>query len=100
MVAHLKNVLAMYGIHSVTRNGDLLSAAGELPPTECWPALWITNDEKLVRARSIIRKTLAPLESVKTPWRCAGCGEELEGQFTECWNCGRSRSRSASAAAK
>ena len=24
-------------------------------------------------------------------WRCAQCGESLEGQFTECWNCGASR---------
>jgi hypothetical protein len=94
MVAHLKNVLATFGIHCVTRKIDLLSAAGELPPTECWPELWIINDEKLARAKAIIRKTLAPLESVKKPWRCAGCGEELEGQFTECWNCGRSRLRS------
>ena len=95
MVAHLKNVLTMFGIHCITRKLDLSSAAGELPPIECWPELWITNDEKLERAKSIIRKTLAPLESVKKPWRCAGCGEELEGQFTECWNCGRSRLRSA-----
>ena len=94
MVAHLKNVLTQFGIHCVTRKIDLLSAAGELPPTECWPELWITNDEKLARARAIIRKTLAPLESVKKPWVCAGCGEKLEGQFTECWNCGHSRLRS------
>ena len=94
MVAHLKNVLALFGIACVTRNLDLSSAAGELPPIECWPELWITNDEKLARAKAIIKKTLAPLESVKKPWRCAGCGEEIEGQFSECWSCGRSRLRS------
>ena len=91
MVAHLRNVLATFGIHAVTRKLDLSSAAGELPPIECWPELWIMNDEKLARAKSIIRKTLAPLESVKKPWSCAACGEEVEGQFTECWSCGRSR---------
>ena len=91
MVAHLKNVLATFGIQCVTRKLDLSSAAGELPPIECWPELWITHDEKFTRAKAIIRKTLAPLNSVKRPWRCAGCGEELEGQFTECWNCGGSR---------
>lgn len=94
MVAHLKNVLATFGIQCVTRKLDLSSAAGELPPIECWPELWITHDEKYTRAKEIIRKTLAPLNSVKKPWRCAGCGEELEGQFTECWNCGRSRTPS------
>jgi hypothetical protein len=93
MVAHLKNVLATFGIDCFTRNLDLSSAAGRLPPIECWPELWIQDDEKLARAKSILKKTLAPLESVKKPWRCAGCGEDVEGQFTECWNCGHSRSR-------
>jgi Putative prokaryotic signal transducing protein len=93
MVAHLKNVLATFGIQCVTRNLDLSSAAGELPPIECWPELWITDDAKLARAKSILKKSLAPLESVKKSWRCVGCGEDIEGQFTECWNCGHSRSR-------
>src|ERR1051325_8517957 len=87
MISHLKNVLSSYGIRSVTRKIDLISAAGEIPPTECWPELWVIDDEKAARAKSLLRKTLAPLASVKKPWRCAGCGEDIEGQFTECWNC-------------
>jgi hypothetical protein len=92
MIGHLKNVLATFGIKCVAKNVDLMSAAGELPPVECWPELWVVDDEKVVRARSILRKTLAPLQSVKRPWACAGCGETIEGQFSECWNCGRDRS--------
>ena len=88
MIGHLKNVLATFGIKCVAKNVDLISAAGELPPVECWPELWV-DDEKFGRARSILRKTLAPLHSVKRPWACAGCGEMIEGQFSECWNCGR-----------
>jgi len=91
MVGHLRNVLATFGIKCVTKKLDLISAAGELPPTECWPELWIVDDAKLAKAKSILRKTLAPLESVKQPWRCSGCGEEIEGQFSECWNCGHDR---------
>jgi hypothetical protein len=30
-----------------------------------------------------------PLEG--EAWRCS-CGEENEGQFTECWRCGKTRS--------
>lgn len=93
MVAHIRNVLATFGIDCFTRNLDLSSAAGRLPPIECWLELWVTDDEKVLRAKSILKKTLAPLESVKKSWLCAGCGEEVEGQFTECWNCGRGRSR-------
>jgi hypothetical protein len=88
MIGHLKNVLATFGIKCIARNSDLISAAGELPPVDCWPELWV-DDEKFIRARSILKKTLAPLHSVKKPWHCTGCGETIEGQFSECWNCGR-----------
>lgn len=91
MVGHLKNVLATFGIQCVAKNVDLISAAGELPPIECWPELWVMDDDKAVRAQSILKQTLAPLKSVKKPWRCEGCGETIEGQFTECWNCGGER---------
>jgi hypothetical protein len=91
MVGHLKNVLSTFEIHCVTRNLDLSSAAGELPPIDCWPELWVVNDEDLAEAKAILKKTLAPLESVKKPWRCRDCGENIEGQFSECWKCGRSR---------
>jgi hypothetical protein len=91
MIGHLRNVLAMYGINCFTKNLDLSTAAGELPPTDCWPELWV-EDEQLAEAKSILKKTMAPLKSVKKPWTCGGCGEEIEGQFTECWKCGRSRS--------
>ncbi len=98
MVAHIKNVLAIFGIDCFTRNLDLSSAAGRLPPIECWPEVWIADDRKLSRAKLIIKKTLAPLASVKKPWICAGCGEQIEGQFTECWNCGDRRPRASSRA--
>jgi hypothetical protein len=93
MIGHLKNVLATFDIKCVTRNLDLSSAAGQLPPIECWPELWVVDEEKLAKAKTILKKTLAPLESVKKSWRCTGCGEQIEGQFSECWNCGGIRRR-------
>jgi hypothetical protein len=92
MVGHLKNVLATFGINCIARNVDLNSAAGELPPIECWPELWVIDDAKAARAKGILKRALAPLRSVKKPWVCGGCGETIEGQFVECWNCGRDRS--------
>jgi len=96
MTGHLKNVLAMFGIECVAKNLDLASAAGELPPIECWPEIWVVKDREAARASAILKKTLAPLVSVKKPWLCDGCGEKIEGQFSECWNCGRSRAGMAS----
>ena len=91
MIGHLKNVLATFDIKSVTKNYELSSAAGELPPIECWPELWVVDDHRHAEAEAILKKALAPLKSVKKPWQCNGCGEEIEGQFSECWKCGRSR---------
>jgi putative signal transducing protein len=91
MIGHLKNVLATFGIRCLTKKLDLISAAGELPPIECWPELWVIDDEKVAKAKRILKKTLAPLASVKRSWVCVGCGENIEGQFSECWNCGRDR---------
>jgi hypothetical protein len=91
MIGHLKNVLATFGIRCFTKKLDLISAAGELPPIECWPELWVVDDDKVLQAKRILKKTLAPLASVKKSWVCAGCGENIEGQFSECWNCGRDR---------
>ncbi len=91
MIGHLKNVMATFGIKCVTRKLDLISAAGQLPPTECWPELWVVDDDKASRARSILKKTMAPLASVKKSWTCSGCDEKIEGQFSECWNCGCDR---------
>jgi hypothetical protein len=92
MIGHLRNVLLTFGIQCVTKNLDLGSAAGELPPIDCWPELWVVEDEKSTRAKAILKKTLAPLASVKKSWLCRGCGENIEGQFSECWKCGRDRS--------
>ena len=91
MIGHLKNVLATFNIECITKNYELSSAAGELPPIECWPELWVVDDHQQAEAEAILKKTLAPLKSVKKSWYCAGCGEEIEGQFSECWKCGRSR---------
>jgi len=91
MIAHLKNVLETFGIECVVKNIYLSSAAGEIPPIECWPELWVVDDSRHAEARAILEETLAPIQSVKKPWRCVGCGEEVEGQFSECWNCGSHR---------
>ena len=89
MVGHLKNVLESHGINCLIKN-DLGGAAGEIPPIECWPELWILDDYQFDEASAIV--SAASLENSVAPkgrWICS-CGEELEGQFTDCWRCGAS----------
>jgi len=86
MVGHLEAVLQAHDIHCLVKNRFLTGGAGELPPTDVWPQLWVA-DEDADRAREIIAGVLAEDEPPRTPWRCPRCGELIEGQFAECWNC-------------
>jgi hypothetical protein len=63
MIAHLRNVLGLHGIECVIRKVDLAAGAGELPPVECWPELWIIDDARLAEGAAILKKSLAPLEA-------------------------------------
>ena len=90
MVSHLKNILESGGIECVVKNTYLSSAVGELPPIECWPELWVIDDARYAEAQAVLGRALAPLRPVSKPWRCRKCDREVEGQFSECWNCGSS----------
>ena len=91
MISHLKNILETGGIECVVRNTHLAGAMGEIPPIECWPELWVVEDARYGEAQEVLNRALAPLRPVSKPWRCRKCGREIEGQFSECWNCGGSR---------
>ena len=85
-VAFWKNYLEQQGIACQIKNEFIGGAAGELPPIECWPELWIDDD----RDEAIAKKHLLsdPLgEQQLATWECAFCGEQSEGQFTHCWFC-------------
>lgn len=49
------------------------------------------EDEAYERAREIVLAALGADTQPGPPWRCQGCGEEIEGQFSACWHCGESR---------
>ena len=91
MVGHLRNVLEAEGIRCQVRNEFLAGGAGEIPPTECWPELWVERPIDYERAEKLIQETLAAEETLGKPWTCVRCGETLEPQFESCWNCGEHR---------
>ena len=91
MLGHLRNVLELEGIPCRLRNLDLGAAAGQLPPTECWPELWIDRAADLERARRLLAQTQERGQERGAAWKCASCGERHGAQFTDCWRCGRPR---------
>ena len=94
--AHLlKGILEQCGISCEIRGEVLWGARGGVPLTsDTLPAIWIVDENKFEEAKELIEqfknKTLA--KNAGPPWKCPECGAEVEGQFTDCWQCGASRS--------
>jgi hypothetical protein len=103
MEAHfLQALLEQEGITSVIQGEALEGAWGNLPITpNAMPGVWV-NDDDLARAKPIadeyqqreIKSHSAPESgdaATGVTWKCPKCGEEVEDQFDECWNCGAER---------
>ena len=89
MVELYKGVLEENGIRTLLRNQYVSMAAGGVPVQDARPELWIVNDGDLAHAQAIISQGAGGGSSA--PWRCRACGEETEGTFISCWNCGAER---------
>jgi hypothetical protein len=89
MEAHfLRGLLEDRQIKAVVTGEALSMVAGAIPISETAPIVWV-DEQDIAAAREIVRKfqenTLMP--AIEPPWVCPACGESLEGQFAECWNC-------------
>lgn len=90
----LKDIIESHGIPCDVRteNRSNLNMVRDLPlSTES--SLWISDKSKLDEVRRLIEEyeKSTPIDSSPandSHWNCASCGEESEGQFTSCWNCG------------
>lgn len=89
VVTHLRNLLENVGIECRMKNEFLYSAAGEVPPTETWPELWVAEAD-FDRAQALLDDAMADKSNLPQ-WRCRECGEWMEGQFGACWRCGAER---------
>jgi len=85
-IAHLRNLLEAAGIACVVLNDRLGSVVGEIPFVECWPQLWVRRPGDALRARGLIDEALRPA-TADAPWQCPVCGERIDPQFAQCWQC-------------
>ena len=85
----VKDLIEKNGMPCVIRNDQLSTTLGGVPFTECYPELWILNDQDYPRAKEVLDSWLIPRNRVRDSWECPNCGETIEGQFTSCWKCGR-----------
>lgn len=86
MVVHnIKNILENTGISCEVKNQFGGSAAGEVPPIEVWPELWIEELHQ-EKAEALIKNIMSN-EGSKTHWLCDKCTEDNPPAFEICWNC-------------
>ncbi len=77
------------------RGDALFGARGEAPVTpETCPSVWVVDDGQAARALLFVQRFErggGPAAAKGEGWRCPKCGETVEPQFTECWQCGTGR---------
>ena len=102
-VGALQEALKSHGIACEIR-GSRPSPLSNRP----WAELWILDASETGRARQIVQAALdsdreegidrgleaddePPQVSPSWTWTCRQCSEDVETQFSECWNCGSER---------
>nr|WP_296751730.1 DUF2007 domain-containing protein [Thioalkalivibrio sp.] len=92
MAGFIEGVLQNAGIRAHVMQAGLYGAAGEIPPNECWARVVVVHSEQAEQAREVIKEYLeGEADPDACEWKCPRCGEQIEGQFTQCWSCGYER---------
>jgi hypothetical protein len=84
------DMLGQAGIEASVQRAYASSIAGEVPPDQCLPEVWVMEDERHADAQAFLRQLR------HLPWRhwvCRTCHERIEGPFEQCWSCGAAMPR-------
>ena len=79
------DMLTSGGIASTVQRYYASSIAGEIPPDQALPEIWIEDAAQFEAARQLLNELRHPPHR---RWRCPGCSEQIDGPFEQCWNCG------------
>ena len=73
------------GLNVTVQRAFASSIAGEIPPDQALPELWLVDAAQAEAAGQLLHQLQHPPER---RWACPGCAEVIEGPFDSCWNCG------------
>jgi hypothetical protein len=82
------DMLTQAGIDCTVQRAYTSSLAGEIPPDQALPEVWVSNAADHGRAWQALH---ALRNAPHVHWLCHGCGETVDGPFEQCWNCGAMR---------
>lgn len=80
------DALKQAGFSASVQRYFLGGLAGELPPDQCFPEVWLTHDHEKADAEDMLHQLR---NMPQRRWLCV-CGEIVEGGFEQCWQCGKS----------
>ena len=81
------DLLSHAGVPTSVQRCYASSIAGEVPPDQTLPELWVRDAQQWEQARVLLHELRHP---VHRRWACRGCLEIIDGPFEQCWNCGAS----------
>ena len=79
------DMLCHAGVPTTIQRAYNSSLAGQVPPDQTLPELWLTDADCFERAERMLEELQHP---VSRHWMCVACGETVDGPFEQCWNCG------------
>jgi hypothetical protein len=91
--AHLlRGFLEAHGVQAHVQGDALFSMRGELPMGfDTLPSVWILHGSEQARAELLLDDWRNSSKDTPIAWHCQQCGEECEGAFDACWQCGTVR---------
>ncbi len=85
--AHItQDLLKQRGHETEMRDANLASTFGQIPLKAVKTTLWVT-EELYADAKKALTEIKSTPEKEYKPWNCHRCGESIEGNLLECWNC-------------
>ena len=79
------DLLCHAGVPTTVQRQYASSIAGEVPPDQTLPELWVQDADQFEQARTLLNELRNPPHR---HWACPGCQEIIDGPFEQCWNCG------------
>ncbi len=79
------DMLSGVGIAATVQRAWTGSIAGELPPDQCLPEVWVQDGGRCEEARQLLHRWQ---HEPYRHWVCSRCQESVDGPFEQCWNCG------------
>ena len=79
------DMLTQGGLAATVQRAFASSIAGEIPPDQALPEIWVSDDSELEAARTLLHQLR---HGPNRHWVCRTCHERVDGPFEQCWNCG------------